>query len=309
MLRAAACGAVRVLLPAVAAWTSSVVIVRGVRRRVCIFETPDVCSGVQHSSIHSIHVMCKVFSNPCHYNFADTHPTMAARIFSSAAHGAVRFGGGASRRVHTARRWLSTTRAARPRRVAAVLDIDGVCMLGQQVLPGVPDALQRLYGAGVPTLFATNGGGVVEAEKAANLEHALGTPVGAHQIILCHTPTRQLVERYATRGGAGRCGVSHDIVWRRRQVCGAQSSVRGLASGCGGGKGVRLLARGRREGCDSRGPEHIPAACTSIHRHIARDAVRGGAELCRGACCGVRVPNMSHALRTCTCARPGYRLP
>ena len=141
VLRAAACGAVRVLLPAVAAWTSSVVIVRGVRRRVCIFETPDVCSGVQHSSIHSIHVMCKVFSNPCHYNFADTHPTMAARIFSSAAHGAVRFGGGASRRVHTARRWLSTTRAARPRRVAAVLDIDGVCMLGQQVLPGVPDAL------------------------------------------------------------------------------------------------------------------------------------------------------------------------
>lgn len=45
-------------------------------------------------------------------------------------------------------------------------------------------------------MFVTNGGGILEAEKARLLSSKLGLQVDAQQLVLCHTPVRQLVHRF-----------------------------------------------------------------------------------------------------------------
>ena len=47
-----------------------------------------------------------------------------------------------------------------------VFDVDGVLVLGKQVVPEAPAALQQLRADGVPHVFMTNGGGATEAAKA-----------------------------------------------------------------------------------------------------------------------------------------------
>jgi HAD superfamily hydrolase (TIGR01456 family) len=78
-----------------------------------------------------------------------------------------------------------------------VFDIDGVLIRGKHVLPAAQRALQRLYTADgaeprLPLAFLTNGGGVTEAQKALQLSQWLGVHVEADQVVLSHTPFRQL---------------------------------------------------------------------------------------------------------------------
>jgi len=95
----------------------------------------------------------------------------------------------------------STPPATRPPPgVAFAFDIDGVLLRGTTPIPGAADALRRLLdprtGApAAPFVFITNGGGVSEADKAADLRNLLGLPPAAgtpDQVILAHTPFQGL---------------------------------------------------------------------------------------------------------------------
>ena len=68
---------------------------------------------------------------------------------------------------------------------------------GEGVLAGAPEALQLLHACGIPHVFLTNGGGVLESAKAAQLADALGVPVAPEQVIVSHSPMRPLAEKYA----------------------------------------------------------------------------------------------------------------
>ncbi|KXZ41884.1 hypothetical protein GPECTOR_252g631 [Gonium pectorale] len=96
---------------------------------------------------------------------------------------------------------------------AFVFDIDGVLIRGKRVLPEALDALTTPDGRWrYPVVFMTNGGGVCEARKAAQLTEWLRAPVTADQasgggrtaqgldprvVILSHTPMRDLVPELA----------------------------------------------------------------------------------------------------------------
>jgi len=82
------------------------------------------------------------------------------------------------------------------RRVGAVFDIDGVLIRGKKALAGAAASLRRLDDAGIPWICATNGGGVLEAAKAAELSKLIDHPVEASQMICCHTPFRSLVPEF-----------------------------------------------------------------------------------------------------------------
>ncbi|PSC67257.1 HAD-superfamily subfamily IIA hydrolase [Micractinium conductrix] len=56
-----------------------------------------------------------------------------------------------------------------------------------------PDGLTPRY----PVAFLTNGGGVTERVKAHQLSEWLGVAVGEEQVVLSHTPMRQLTSQYA----------------------------------------------------------------------------------------------------------------
>jgi HAD superfamily hydrolase (TIGR01450 family) len=89
------------------------------------------------------------------------------------------------------------------RRAAVVCDLDGVVWLADDVLPGAPDAIARLRGAGHPVLFVTNNSfsrvGEVEAKLARMGIPATGdvvtsaqagaalVPVGS-RVLLCGGP-------------------------------------------------------------------------------------------------------------------------
>ncbi|CAE8606891.1 unnamed protein product [Polarella glacialis] len=85
------------------------------------------------------------------------------------------------------------------RRWGVVLDIDGVLLRGSSPIPGSAEALRMLREADVPFTFMTNGGGMTEERKAAELAERMGEPVDASQMLLAHTPMRDLADRYRNR--------------------------------------------------------------------------------------------------------------
>ncbi|KAF5834329.1 HAD-like domain-containing protein [Dunaliella salina] len=77
-----------------------------------------------------------------------------------------------------------------------VFDIDGVLTRGRSVLEPAKKAFEKLttaQGWKYPVCFLTNGGGVTEAQKAAELSDWLNVPASEDQVILSHTPMRSLV--------------------------------------------------------------------------------------------------------------------
>eukprot|EP00871_Galdieria_phlegrea_P005171 jgi/Galph1/5655/GphlegSOOS_G4233.1 len=84
--------------------------------------------------------------------------------------------------------------------VAFVFDIDGVLIRGKQILEPAKRAINRLLDqngvAKYPFAFLTNGGGVTEAEKAKQISEWFDIPVHADQIVLSHSPMRDLVHEY-----------------------------------------------------------------------------------------------------------------
>ena len=89
--------------------------------------------------------------------------------------------------------------AAATPRFGVVFDIDGVLLLGKKVIPGAQRAIERLKERRVPFAVLTNGGGVLEADKAAQLSALLGTNIAPEQCLLSHSPLRDgAVERALT---------------------------------------------------------------------------------------------------------------
>jgi HAD superfamily hydrolase (TIGR01456 family) len=117
----------------------------------------------------------------------------ARRLASSAADSA----------AASVRRLASSAAAAAPPSAPAglVFDIDGVLRRGGATLPAARRALAALHGPGgrarLPFAFLTNGGGMLEADKAAQLAGWLGVPVAPTQVLLSHTPFRALAPRFA----------------------------------------------------------------------------------------------------------------
>ncbi|KAL3750727.1 hypothetical protein ACJRO7_011683 [Eucalyptus globulus] len=79
-------------------------------------------------------------------------------------------------------------------------DIDGVVLLGHIPVGGSPRALRRLYDDSgelkIPFVFLTNGGGFSESKRAQDLGQLLGVDILPSQVILGHTPFKQLVNRF-----------------------------------------------------------------------------------------------------------------
>jgi HAD superfamily hydrolase (TIGR01450 family) len=103
-----------------------------------------------------------------------------------------------------------------PPGIGLVFDIDGVLARGGKALAAASVVRERLVSRDgktwrVPTVFLTNGGGVTEAAKAAELSRVLGggVEVSEHQVALSHTPFRGLAHLkhrpvlVAGRGGVG----------------------------------------------------------------------------------------------------------
>ncbi|KAJ2908659.1 hypothetical protein GGI21_002666, partial [Coemansia aciculifera] len=87
---------------------------------------------------------------------------------------------------------------------AVALDIDGVLVRGKRALDEGRRALQMLSGDNrlrmrIPFVLLTNGGGVSEADKAADISRLVGVDIQAEQIVLAHSPMRALASRYAQK--------------------------------------------------------------------------------------------------------------
>lgn len=85
---------------------------------------------------------------------------------------------------------------------AFAFDIDGVLLRGRKVIPTAPHALKQLLYPNmqawrVPVAFLTNGGGSTEAARARLLSDLLQVPVYESQVVLAHTPMRDLTKLYS----------------------------------------------------------------------------------------------------------------
>ena len=76
-----------------------------------------------------------------------------------------------------------------------MFDIDGVLLRGNVPLEGARASLKSLLAASVPFIFLTNGGGELEASKAAKLSRLLDLPVHPAQVVLSHTPMKPLCQQ------------------------------------------------------------------------------------------------------------------
>ncbi|KAF8718670.1 hypothetical protein HU200_024970 [Digitaria exilis] len=79
-------------------------------------------------------------------------------------------------------------------------DIDGVILRGRSPIGGAQRAIRRLYSEDgtlkIPFLFLTNGGGVPEHRRALELSQLLGVDISPTQVVLGHSPYRELVNRF-----------------------------------------------------------------------------------------------------------------
>ncbi|KAI8911658.1 HAD-like domain-containing protein, partial [Gorgonomyces haynaldii] len=86
-----------------------------------------------------------------------------------------------------------------PAHVGFAFDIDGVLLRGPTAIPSAKQALELLLELKVPHIYLTNGGGVSERSKANDLQSKLYIPIQEHQMILSHTPMRQLAQKYQSK--------------------------------------------------------------------------------------------------------------
>lgn len=87
---------------------------------------------------------------------------------------------------------------------AIAFDIDGVLVKGKHVLDEGCRALQILSGDNptgkhIPFVLLTNGGGVPEEVKAAEISKRLGVEISPNQVVLAHSPMRALATQYADK--------------------------------------------------------------------------------------------------------------
>ncbi|KAI9143394.1 HAD-like domain-containing protein [Paraphysoderma sedebokerense] len=84
---------------------------------------------------------------------------------------------------------------------AFAFDIDGVLIQGGNVLPQAKRALKMVKGDNklkrvLPHVFLTNGGGVTEKAKAAELSDKFDMHITENDLVLAHTPLKSLAKKY-----------------------------------------------------------------------------------------------------------------
>ncbi|EZF30826.1 TIGR01456 family HAD hydrolase [Trichophyton interdigitale MR816] len=87
----------------------------------------------------------------------------------------------------------STTAPLEVPNFAFAFDIDGVLLRASRPLPGASQSLSLLQKQRIPFILLTNGGGMSEQERIAQLSDRLGVPLDPELIIQSHTPYTQLV--------------------------------------------------------------------------------------------------------------------
>jgi HAD superfamily hydrolase (TIGR01456 family) len=83
--------------------------------------------------------------------------------------------------------------------IAFAFDIDGVLLQGRKVIPQAKTALNLLRKKNIPFCILTNGGAMMEEEKATALSQALDCEINGNQVILSHTPMKSLVPKYGEK--------------------------------------------------------------------------------------------------------------
>lgn len=102
-----------------------------------------------------------------------------------------------SSRLPTWRTISSTTRRRGHRRpFSFAFDIDGVLLKSSKPIPGAIEALRLLREHSVPFILLTNGGGLSESQRTADLSRHLGMPISTQQFIQSHTPFQRDAGRY-----------------------------------------------------------------------------------------------------------------
>jgi len=86
---------------------------------------------------------------------------------------------------------LSITKHKKP---GIVFDVDGVLVKGKNVLPETLKALKLLYTLHIPFMFLTNGGGKTEKKKAEELSRRFQVPIHEEQVVLGHSPMKNIPE-------------------------------------------------------------------------------------------------------------------
>jgi HAD superfamily hydrolase (TIGR01450 family) len=84
-------------------------------------------------------------------------------------------------------------------RCGVVLDIDGVLILDGAPIEGAASSLKKLVEHKFPMIFVTNGGGETEQARATRLSKQLDLEIDASQMILAHTPMRELSNEFSSR--------------------------------------------------------------------------------------------------------------
>jgi len=86
---------------------------------------------------------------------------------------------------------LNVTKHKKP---GIIFDVDGVLVKGKNVLPETLKALKLLYTLHIPFMFLTNGGGKTEKKKAEELSRRFQVPIHEEQVVLGHSPMKNIPE-------------------------------------------------------------------------------------------------------------------
>lgn len=87
--------------------------------------------------------------------------------------------------------------------IGFAFDIDGVLLHGKTPIPAATKAISVLQGdnpmgANIPFILLTNGGGKTEKDKAHQVAKLIDRPIDERQVVLSHTPMRNLALDHKT---------------------------------------------------------------------------------------------------------------
>lgn len=92
-----------------------------------------------------------------------------------------------------------SSQQSKPPSFGIAFDIDGVLLRGNTPVGGAPQALRRLYDDSgvlrIPFVLLTNGGGLRESKRAAELSELLGVKISPSQVLQGHAPFKHLVNK------------------------------------------------------------------------------------------------------------------
>ncbi|MEV0386067.1 HAD-IIA family hydrolase [Nonomuraea sp. NPDC050643] len=129
-----------------------------------------------------------------------------------------------------------------------LLDLDGVVYLGDQAVPGAPEALERAQGQGARLAYVTNNASRTPAAIAAHLR-ALGAPAGAADVVTSAQAAARLVAERVPAGSnvlvVGGSGLRLAVRARGlRPVSTAAESPVAVVQGIAPGLSYGLLSEG-----------------------------------------------------------------